>query len=579
MAFKLASLFVEITGQAGPLMGTLGAVKGALGGLLGQAKAVGSGLVSGLGIAAGVGGLAAIGAGMAKAITAGSDLNETLNKIDVIFGAGAKKVIADSDAMAAKFGTVKSTYLDASAEIGNLLIGMGGMSEQAAGEMTKNLTHAAADAGSIFNKGFGESVAKIASAIRGESQPISEFGVNLQEAAVKSEAMRLGLVKTNRELTTQEKVAARTSLIIRGLKVAEGDLANTSGGFANSSRALWGRLENALAGVGQAVMPVIERALGGLNKFASGVGAWVENNKATIAGWAEGVTSGVSYVGEVLGEIGAAIAGLGARIADALGGQEEITRRLGDAWQWLRGVVTGAVETIGAAWRNWSLIGEYVGVEVRQLALNIGEAFEWGMKAAGTFTDWLGGHWREVLADALNAGWTVFKNWVTNLKNLWSALMGFLATGEFDFTFTPLLDGFKSAISELPDIAAPVFSDLSDELAAIFDKMLGNEQKRLDDKARAAAAIAKGQAPGVPRPARERTEEKTPGKDKGAEILGAEEFAKRIQEAALGKGDAAQKTAEATAQTATNTARVVTAVTDLARKIAAPGQKLAVAGP
>ncbi len=84
---------------------------------------------------------------------------------------------------------------------------------------------------------------------------------------------------------------------------------------------------------------------------------------------------------------------------------------------------------------------------------------ELGNDAAHFFTDvipayltWFGDNWSKVLTDYVNLQWAIWSNWATNVKNLWQTVLDFFAGNEVEFNWTPLTEGFKSAIDKLPDV-------------------------------------------------------------------------------------------------------------------------------
>lgn len=480
MSGKLAEMFVEIGGNTGPLRGVLASVRSMLGGFAGGLGLAGAGI-----------GAAGIGASLAKAISAGSDLNEVLSKTGVLFGDQAHVITDAADEMAKKFGVVKTEFIDSADRIGILLTGMGGQAKEAAVETATALTKIGMDAMSQDNEKFAGVLDKVVAGIRGESQGMSALGIDIQEAAVKEEAFRMGLVATNRDLTTQEKVTARVSLIQRGLQRTLGDLERTQSGFANSSRALWGRVVNALASVGQALLPTVETWTAGLNQMLISTQEWVDANKSAIAGWAEAFST---TVGGVAGEI-------------------------------------------GVIWRNLGAIFQSTGVMLAEWGLNVGVAVNYAATVAGTFANYIANNWVGILRDGFASVVEMIKAIDTNFINLGKAIAGFFNGEGFHFEFKPLFEGFKATIEKFPEIAKPVWADLGDQQKAIFDKMFDGEKKRLDDMAKAGAqagkkaADAAGGAAGPP-------EKK---KKEQAEFSSLEDFAKRIQ---TGIFDDKEKTAK-----------------------------------
>jgi hypothetical protein len=490
--------------------------------------------------------LGAIGLVFGKAISGASHLNETLNKVDVIFGMGSDKVKADAQEMANKFGIVKSEFMDMQSSFGTLLIGMGGKTKLGAAVMSGDLAKLAADASSMFNMSFQDAGEKIAAGLRGESEPIHELGVDLSEANVAQEAMRMGVKKTGGELTTQQKVMARSSLIMRELRVASGDLASTNDGFANALRGAWGRIQNALDSFGVAIMPVVERFMGGLNGMLSGLQSWVDNNQAMFARWSESLATAFQFVKWVAGELWAAISDAFARVVAEEATWTSFNKAISDGWQWLKGQAMEVYNGIGIIWRNWTSIMEYTGVMVMGKVTNIGEAFSWLMGVAGTVGDYLQNNWVTLLGDAAVGAWTVLSNLATNLKNLFIAVWEAVQGNGFHFEFTPLLDGFKAAAKEFPKIAKLEYSSVADQLEAITEKMGKTETARIEANAKAAREAAKPKAPERPGAAKKPADKAKENKVETTDLAG---YFKKLQEGAIGKGGAIERTAKAAEKT------------------------------
>ena len=71
----------------------------------------------------------------------------------------------------------------------------------------------------------------------GESEPIRNYGVLLDDATLRQEAFALGITKTTKDaLTPQQKVLAAQSAIFKQTTDAQGDFARTSDSAANAQR-------------------------------------------------------------------------------------------------------------------------------------------------------------------------------------------------------------------------------------------------------------------------------------------------------------------------------------------------------
>lgn len=210
-------------------------------------------------------------------ISAASDLNENVNKVQAIFGEGAASVIADSNKMAKAFGTSKNEYLDAAGKFGGLFKGAGFASKQTA-DLSQQFVRLAGDAASFFNTDFETAFMKLRSGLSGEAEPLRDFGVFLTEDATKAYAYAHGIAAVGQELTNQQKIQARSMQIMEALKDAQGDLERTSGGVANLARNAWGQLENLGATLGQAFLPLVQKGLAAASSFLAAIGQWAESS-------------------------------------------------------------------------------------------------------------------------------------------------------------------------------------------------------------------------------------------------------------------------------------------------------------
>lgn len=501
MGWKLAELVVEITGQDGALKRTLDSAHRALGnltkasaGALGELAAgfdrLGGKAAFLLGASASAGG-AAMAVGLYKAANAASDLNETLNKAEVVFGPAADAVVADAQQMADAFGYPKKTFLDAAASIG--LIGKAaGQTQQQAATMGSEFSKLAADVSSFYNVPLEEALQAIRSGLVGESEPLRRYGVLLSEAAVESEAARMGIARMGDELSEAQKVQARASLITKGFGDAQGDLARTADGAENKQREAWGRLENAAASLGDAVQPAFVKLLSSAAEAFGGLDQWIQGNRAEIAAW-----------GDTVGE-------------------------------WL--------DTIGVMWRNFGSVAQIVGLTVQEKLINLGELFEWLGQNSGEILSWFASEWPNVIADTFNGVYAIVSNVFTNIKNLFQATFDYIMnpSGGFKFEFTGLLDGFESQISKLPDVAAPHLTSLQQQIDEVGTRMADAEISRLETKARKAAELAAkaGQPKKGGQPGGDEDVPKKKAKEKDeARTSGLEDFAKRIQEGIFSKDE------------------------------------------
>src|SRR5665647_348070 len=224
------------------LSGDLGAAGNAGG------KRLGSGiLASAKSFVAPLAGLFAVSAGVGffkGAVDGASDLNESASKVGVVFGKQAGQILAASQTSASAMGLSKTAYLDATGGLGNLLVSLD-IAPKKAAALSQQMVTLAGDMASFNNVSPEEALAALQSGLTGETEPLKRFGVNMNDATLKAQALKMHLIKTTKEaMSPQTKALAAQALIMDQTKTAQGDFARTSGGLANQQRILAARTED-----------------------------------------------------------------------------------------------------------------------------------------------------------------------------------------------------------------------------------------------------------------------------------------------------------------------------------------------
>lgn len=128
----------------------------------------------------------------------------------------------------------------------------------------------------------------------------------------------------------------------------------------------------------------------------------------------------------------------------------------------------------------------------------------WFTTKLPAYLDWFANNWKAVFRDLAVGTMTVFTNLAANIKNAMGVIWAFIKSGGtsgLEFTWTPLLDGFKSTVAQLPDIPDRAMTALESglqeqmqtigtNLADSFDKMMA--------EANASMAAAASTSPPVP---------------------------------------------------------------------------------
>lgn len=263
-----------------------------------------------MGIAAGIG---ATAVALATTIQPASDLEESINAVNVVFGEGADEILKYGENASMTVGLSNRAFGQMSAEMGAMLGNVGIAEDKLAGE-TINLMERASDMASIFNTDVSQSFAAIQSAIKGEFNPLEQFGVKMNQAMINAKALSMGLVDVTQNATEMKdanvrlqkaqdelnqlilygadtssvkfieaqvkvekalakvedamagnvgpisdaaKAQAALALVYEQTDKVAGDFQNTSDGLANSQRQLAGILEDTKAKIGAGLTPAL----------------------------------------------------------------------------------------------------------------------------------------------------------------------------------------------------------------------------------------------------------------------------------------------------------------------------------
>mgnify|MGYP002338699535 CR=1 FL=1 len=190
-----------------------------------------------------------------------SDANEIQSRFNHVFGEMSKDANEWAESFAKDFGQSRSEVKSMMATLQDTLVPMG-VAEEKAFELNKTITQLAIDMSSFANVPLQQAMNDIQSAIVGQSRPMRKYGSVLTQTRVKQYALAEGIVETDRELTEQEKILARVSLMQEDMTKATGDYKRTQDSFANQLRETRNQLKNLGESIGANVLPVFQDLLG-----------------------------------------------------------------------------------------------------------------------------------------------------------------------------------------------------------------------------------------------------------------------------------------------------------------------------
>jgi hypothetical protein len=193
------------------------------------------------------------------AIGAARDLAETQNKVGVIFGESSKSILTFAENAVTGLGQTQQQALDAAATFAQFGKAAGLSGTDLAGFSTELVT-LSADLASFNNSSPEQAITAIGAALRGEAEPLRNFGVLLDDATLRARAMEMGIYQGSGALTQQQKVLAAHQEILAQTTDAQGDFSRTSEGLANTQKILQAAVEDAKAEIGEGLVQALEAA-------------------------------------------------------------------------------------------------------------------------------------------------------------------------------------------------------------------------------------------------------------------------------------------------------------------------------
>jgi hypothetical protein len=214
---------------------------------------------------AGTAAFGAIAASSIKLVDMASNLEESQSKVNTVFGDSARVVNDFAKTSATSFGISKQAALEATGSFGALISAFG-LGKSQASDMSVTLLKLAADLASFNNTNIEEAIGALRSGLSGETEPLKKYGVVLSDVLLKEKAREMQLYSGAGALGVTAKVQASYALILEQTAIQQGDVARTSGGFANQMKFLKASLSDVATEVGLVLLPYFKNFVTTLNQ-------------------------------------------------------------------------------------------------------------------------------------------------------------------------------------------------------------------------------------------------------------------------------------------------------------------------
>ena len=205
--------------------------------------------------------LVAVGAAYLKL---GSDLQESANKADVVFGSMSASVREFAQNSLEAYAISEGKALEMASDYGAMATSMG-LSQREAAKLSTELVGLAGDMASFHNKSVEVAQNSLRGVFTGETESLKQFGVAMTESNLEDFAQKHG--KVYDQMSQGEKIMTRYAFVLKSQSDALGDASRTMDGFAGSTRQFKGALEEAGAALGEALIPLITPVVQALTRL------------------------------------------------------------------------------------------------------------------------------------------------------------------------------------------------------------------------------------------------------------------------------------------------------------------------
>lgn len=471
-----------------------------------------------------------------KGVQGAAALNETVNVSRSVFGASFGTLEAQADKLSEKYGVLRNETMQVQAGFGAMAQGAG-MSEAKTASFAESMTARTIDFAREWQLSFADAADAIKSGLGGQGRALKEYGVFIDDDAVKADALAKGMGgvavaagKAHRQLSTHAKVsnsphgfstidkvgtaprasgghaklqvdmaksaevAARADIIMKGLAYTEGALERTSAGASAQFKKAGGGVSEFATRVGQMLLPAVAAGAEGLNLLLGGVLDLVQKGAPMISAWSE------SAAGAVKGVIGA-IQDFGPKVVSGLTWAWEQARKgplgfVNVALEKIYEFGSAIPQAIGIGIRNAGTLWEIATLEVGEFAENAVRRGSWLGENLSTIWAWIGRNWANMLSDMLQTFQVGGSNLLVNAGNLGEAIIRKLGgKKDWEFAWTPLLDGFKAITEKFPETIAPALVDVSAKVKELYAKIGAKETREF-----VGPPAPKGPPPGPKKP-------------------------------------------------------------------------------
>jgi vacuolar-type H+-ATPase subunit E/Vma4 len=208
---------------------------------------------------------------LGKAVMSASNYEAEFEGVNQVFKEAASSVQAFAETAAETAGLSATEALQAAKTFGLFATGAGLGVEEAASFST-SLVQLAGDLGSFNDVPAAEALSAIQSGLMGSAEPLRKFGVFLTDDALRAEALAMKIYDGTGALSSQQKMLASYSLIMRDTQIQQGDFVKYQDTLGNQLKIVQSDFANLTREIGTILIPVITAAMPQIKAMAQEIG-------------------------------------------------------------------------------------------------------------------------------------------------------------------------------------------------------------------------------------------------------------------------------------------------------------------
>ena len=239
---------VAVVGDASQLEKELRKAEGQLSGFGANAQKSGDILRSAL-----FGGAVLYGA--KKLVDAAGDLEQSVGGTSAVFEQAAGSINQFAKSAAQVVGLSENAARSLTSRLGASLKGAGLSAEEAA-KQSIFLTKTGADLAATLGGNTKDAVAALGSALRGEFDPLEQFGIALKASQISAKAVSMGLAESESSVSAYAKGQATLALITERSAFAQGQFAKEANTAQGQQQRAAASMEDTSAALGKSLLPI-----------------------------------------------------------------------------------------------------------------------------------------------------------------------------------------------------------------------------------------------------------------------------------------------------------------------------------